>query len=111
MNTEAGIDPAEDLRQQLRAQLGHATMSPDLRKRKLLLWCIRQLLLCTFAWFFWEHAWMRWAFAIGIVFAGVHLVLLFLMPVLLARKVARTERAIDRMSEALKAAEQDNPTA
>ena len=107
MTDESGIDPAEDLRQQLRAQLERTAMSPAMRRRKLLMWCIRQFLLCLLAWYFWDRQWMRWVFAIGVLFAVVHLALIFLLPGVLARKAARAERAIDRMDEARKAAERD----
>ncbi len=95
------IDHAEDLRRQMREALATAAMSPAVRKRKLLLWVVRQVLLCALAWYFWEKPWMRWVFGIGIVLALVHLAMILLMPRFLTAKGRSAQASFDRMTDVM----------
>ena len=94
-------DHPEHMRRQMREIMSEATLSPAVRGRKLALWAVRQVLLCAVAWYFWEKPWMRWVFAIGIVFALLHLAMIFLLPRLLAAKQRRAEASIDRLADTL----------
>lgn len=96
-----GIGHAEDLRRQMREVLANAAISPAVRKRKLVLWAVRQVLLCALAWCFWERPWMPWVFAIGIALALVHLAMIFLLPRFLAAKQRRAEAAIHRLEDGM----------
>ena len=101
MSGAEDVDPAEDLRRQMREAVASASMSPAVRKRKLVLWVFRQVLLCALAWYFWERPWMRWVFGAGVVLALIHLAMLLLMPRLLAAKERRAHASFDRLSDAI----------
>lgn len=94
-------DPAEDLRQQMRGAVAKASMSPAVRKRKLILWAVRLVMLCALAWYFWEGPWMPWAFGAGVVLSFINLTIFLLMPRFLAAKERRAHASIDRMSDAV----------
>jgi len=101
MSAEDRVDPAEALRRQMQGALAKASMSPAARKRKLILWAIRLVLLCGLAWYFWEGPWMPWAFGAALVLSFINLAILLLMPRLLAAKERRAHASIDRMSEVM----------
>lgn len=107
MSDDDGIDHAEDLRRQMREALANAATSPAVRKRKLVLWVVRQVLLCALAWYFWEKPWMRWVFGIGIALALVHLAMIFLMPRFLAAKQRRAEASFDRLDDLMEQQRKD----
>lgn len=102
-------DHPEHMRRQMRAIMSEVTLSPAVLGRKLALWAVRQVLLCAVAWYFWEKPWMRWVFAIGVVFALLHLAMIFVLPHLLAAKQRRAEASIDRLAEALANQQKDAP--
>ncbi len=87
------------MRRQLDEAIAQASMSPALQRRKLIFWGIRQVLLCAMAWYFWEKAWMRWLFWIGLGIAAINLAMILLMPRFLAAQRRKGARALDRMDE------------
>ena len=107
------MDPAEDLRRQMRGAVAKASMSPAVRRRKLILWAVRLVLLCALAWYFWEGPWMPWAFGAGIVLSFINLAIFLLMPRFLAAKERRAHAAIDRLSDVVgqerRARDSDHP--
>ncbi len=88
---------SEELRQRMQEAIAQATMSPAVRKRKLVLWGFRQVLLCVLAWYFWDHTWMRWVFWIGVAVALINLAMILLMPAFLAAQRRKGNAAIDRL--------------
>lgn len=99
---------AEELRAQLRAATARPLMTPALRRRKLMLWVFRQVLLLLLAWWFWEHAWMRWAFGIGVAFAAINLFLILFAQRLLDARMRRAEQRIDHLERTLRGADGHN---
>ena len=87
----------DDLRRQMEAVIAQATMSPAVRKRKPILWVVRQVLLCVLAWYFWDTSWMRWLFWIGVVIAIINLAMILLMPRFLAAQQRRGADALARL--------------
>jgi hypothetical protein len=79
---------------------GTPLLDPTYRKRKLVLWTIRQALLVTLALFFWEHWWMLWLFGLGVVLAVFNLgILLWGGPYLQRRLERANERVAEQESE------------
>ena len=99
MSTEPGTEGSEDLRRRMEDAIAQATLSPALRKRKLTLWVVRQVLLCVLACTFWEKTWMRWVFWIGVVIAIINLAMILWMPRFLAAQRRKGTRALDRLEE------------
>ena len=69
-------------------------MDPGYRMRKLWLWGIRQGITVTLAVVFWEHTWVRWAFAAAVLLALSNLGLLLFGGRYLQRRVERTRERI-----------------
>jgi hypothetical protein len=101
MSTGERIDPVDDPRRQMHETVAKASMSPAVRKRKLILWAVRLVLLCGLAWYFWEGPWMPWAFGAGVFLSFINLTILLLMPRFLAAKEKRTHASIGRTSDAI----------
>lgn len=97
MSEGQGTEGTEDLRRRMKDVVAQATMSPAVRKRKLIMWVVRQALLCALAWYFWDRAWMRWVFWTGVVIAIINLAMILLMPRFLAGQRRRGNAAIDRI--------------
>ena len=107
MSEEERIDPADDLRRQMREAVAKASMSPAVRKRKLILWAVRLVLLCALAWYFWEGPWMPWAFGAAVVLSFINLAILLLMPRFLAAKERRAHASFDRLADEMKQQRKD----
>jgi len=103
-----GTEPADDLRRQLREATARPLMTPALRRRKLILWVFRQMVLVLLAWWFWEHAWMRWAFGIGVAFAAVNLFLILFAQRLLDARMRRAEERIEHLGRTLRGTDGHN---
>ena len=99
---------ADDLRRQLREATARPLMTPALRRRKLILWVFRQTVLVLLAWWFWEHAWMRWAFGIGVAFAIVNLFMILFAQRFLDARARRAEQRIDDLERTLRRSDTDN---
>jgi hypothetical protein len=106
-DTEA-TGTADELRAQLHAVMARPLITPALRRRKLLLWAFRQVLLGLLAWRFWDHAWMRWVFGIGVVFAIVNLFMILFAQRLLDARARRTAQRIDALERTLRAPDAHN---
>ncbi|MBL7962958.1 MAG: hypothetical protein JNM31_03850 [Flavobacteriales bacterium] len=89
----------DDQRDQFRSALAEATMSPAMRRRKLLFWVFRQMVLAVLAWTFWERTWMRWLFWIGVAIALINLFMILCMPSYLRRMRRRGEAAMERLEQ------------
>ncbi len=64
----------------------HPLLDPAYRRRKLVLWTIRQAITVGLAYWFWELWWVRWLFALAVVLALFNLgLLLFAGPYLKRR--------------------------
>ena len=64
----------------------HPLLDPAYRRRKLVLWTIRQVITVGLAYWFWEHWWVRWLFALAVLLALFNLgLLLFAGPYLKRR--------------------------
>ncbi len=105
MNEHGEEEALDPLRQELRAAMAGAVMTPAKLREKLLLWGVRQLLLTGCAYFWWEHAWMHWVFWIGCALALVNLVLLLVMPRIIAARIRRAQDHLDRAQQRLNADE------
>ncbi|HRD51566.1 MAG TPA: hypothetical protein PKY96_02860 [Flavobacteriales bacterium] len=101
MSIESEPEGCSDEREQFRAAIAGATLTPAARNRKLVFWTVRQTILCAIAWFFWQEPWMPWVFWIGLCLAAVNLAMILLMPSFLSAQRKRGEAALNRL-EALK---------
>jgi hypothetical protein len=64
----------------------HPLLDPAYRRRKFVLWTIRQVITVGLAYWFWELWWVRWLFALAVVLALFNLgLLLFAGPYLKRR--------------------------
>lgn len=100
-DTEA-TGTADELRAQLHAAMARPLMTPALRRRKLLLWTFRQVLLGLLAWWFWDRPWMRWVLGIGLVLAAVNLLMILFAQRLLDARARRTTQRIDALERTLR---------
>lgn len=95
MNQGTGSEGTDALRQRIDEAIAEASLSSAARTRKLLLWGVRQVMLCALAWYFWEMTWMRWVFWIGVVVALIHLLMILLLPNFLRAQRRRAQRVDD----------------
>jgi hypothetical protein len=80
---EAAARPTLDA---LDSAASHPLLDPAYRRRKLILWTIRQAITVGLAYWFWELWWVRWLFTLAVVLALFNLgLLLFAGPYLKRR--------------------------
>jgi len=65
-------------------------LDPAYRRRKLIFWTIRQILMITLAIIFWDHWWMPWLFGLGVLLAVFNLGILLLGGPYLQRRLERS---------------------
>jgi hypothetical protein len=80
----------------LERALDNPLLDPAYRRRKLILWTIRQSLSIALAWWFWDLWWVRLLFGVVVVLAVFQLVMLLWGGPMLLR---RAERARERFFE------------
>ena len=80
---ERADNPANTYAQMLEGAASTPLLDPAYRRRKLLLWSVRQAITVSLAYWFWEHWWVRWLLALAVVLALFNLgLLLFAGPYL-----------------------------
>lgn len=90
----------EDLHKDLDEQLaGKEVLDPAYRRKKLITYVIRTLLSIALYWYFWDVSWVPFTLWFYVPLNLVGLALIWLMPILLERKIKRTRAAIDRANE------------
>lgn len=102
----SGSEEAEDLRKKFRQELEEVTagsvLNPSVRKRKLILWFIRNIILAILYIVFWKYEWVRWSLWITVPLSFLSLVLIPAWNYLLRYRMNKVNRAIDEMERALK---------
>jgi hypothetical protein len=101
---EVADNPANTYAQMLDSAAGTPLLDPAYRRRKLILWTIRQVIAVGLAYWFWERWWVRWLFALAVVLALFNLgLLLFAGPYLKRRSERIRARFLEQ--EAIREAE------
>jgi len=80
----------------LHSLTGTPLLDPAFRKRKLILWSVRQAITIILAVIFWEHWWVRWLFALAVVLALINLAMLLFAGPYLQR---RMDKVLERRRE------------
>ncbi len=93
---ERADHPANTYAQMLDSAGNSPLLDPAYRRRKLILWTIRQTITVSLAYWFWEHWWVRWLFALAVLLALFNLGLLLFAGPYLKR---RSERIRSRFLE------------
>jgi len=76
-------------------------MSPQFRRRRLMMWIFRTTITVLAVIYFWEHKWVRIAFYIYIPLSLFSLASIFFWPYAIKRKIVETERGITKMEQTL----------
>ncbi len=80
-------------------------MSKRYRERKFRFWLVRSTIGAFLVYYFWHEPWMSWFVWVYVGTALLSLIMIFLTPWLIKRKIAKTEGIIDKVNDAINDAE------
>ncbi len=91
----------EDLKQQLRDELEKAqqdaVLSPEYKRKKLIMYAIRTTIAIVLFYMLWEHQWVKWLVWIYIPLNLLFLFAIFVTPKVLKKKIENTQQKIDEL--------------
>ena len=77
-------------------------MSKRYRERKFRFWLIRTTIGAFLVYYFWHEHWMSWVVWLYACTALFSLIMIFLTPWLIKRKIVKTEATIDMVNDTIK---------
>nr|WP_321234708.1 hypothetical protein [uncultured Psychroserpens sp.] len=93
----------EDFKQQFEDELKTArentVLSPEYRRKKLIMYVIRTIIAIVLFYIFWEHQWVKWLLYVYIPLNLIFLVSIFGMPYFLNKKINKTKEQIDELDD------------
>ena len=93
----------EDFKQQFEEELRKAqenpVLSPEFRRKKLLMYLIRTVIAVILFYVFWEYEWVKWLLYAYIPLNLISLFSIFGVPYFLKRKIRNTQEKIDALDE------------
>lgn len=71
------------------------------RNKRFMMWVVRNIIAVGLIWYFWEKSWMNTALVVWLIFTLVSLAALFIMPMMLKRKIDALEKSIARIGDVI----------
>jgi len=101
----------EEFKQQFEDELKKAqentVLSPEYRRKKLIMYAIRTLIAIILFYVFWEYKWVKWLLYIYVPLNLIFLFSIFGMPYFLNKKMEKTRKQIDELDELLDQSEKE----
>ncbi|MEM9022397.1 MAG: hypothetical protein AAGB22_01555 [Bacteroidota bacterium] len=97
----------EQFEQELEQVRQDTLLSPAYRRKKFMLWLIRNTFTVVLCWYFWEYTWVRWTLVVYVPLSLFSLLSIFGWNVLINRKIRKTERKIAEAEWASEEADED----
>ena len=86
----------------------NAIFKPEYRKRKLLFWAFRTIVLIILYVIFWEYNWVRKSLYFTIPLSTLSLLMIVVSPYLIKKKIERTKLKIEEADQLLKTLKDKN---
>ncbi len=80
----------------------HTVLSPHYRKKKLIFWALRTVILMLLYVIFWKHDWVRKSLYFTIPLTLLSLSTIIAMPYLIRKKIQKTERKVREADQLIK---------
>ena len=91
----------DDLKNQFEEELAKAqqdsVLSPEYRRKKLIMYVIRTAIAIALFYWLWEHQWVKWLLWVYIPLNLIFLVAIFVMPYALKKKIQKTQQKIEEL--------------
>lgn len=92
---------SQDLQNELDAIRQEAFMSDAQRKKKLMMWGVRNLLSVALIWYFWEVSWMKYALWIIIPLSLLSLGMILFYNKIVSNRLERAQGTVDNLEETI----------
>ena len=76
-------------------------LTPEYRKKKLVVWFIRTTIAIVLATIFWEYNWVKWVFYFYIPLSIISLIIIFGGKYILEKKISKTNSKIKSFEDKL----------
>lgn len=98
----------QDLQNELDAIRQAASMSPAERKKKLIMWGVRNLLSVGLIWYFWDIWWMKYALWIIIPLSLLSLGMILFYNKMVNSRLERAEGKVDDLEKTIQEAREED---
>ncbi|MFT4761999.1 MAG: hypothetical protein ACI9XO_003316 [Paraglaciecola sp.] len=99
---------SQDLQNELDAIHQEAFMSEAQRKKKLMMWGIRNLLSAALIWYFWEATWMKYALWVIIPLSLLSLGMILFYNKIVSSRLERAQGKVDSLEETIQSAREED---
>lgn len=100
---------SQNLQNELDAIRQEALMSEGQRKKKLMMWVVRNILTVGLVWYFWEATWMKYALWVIIPLSLLSLGMILFYNKIVSGRLERAQKTVDDLEETIqKAREEDD---
>ena len=82
-----------------------ALLSPEIIRKKLIMWVIRNAISVFLIWYFWDHWFMKYALWIIIPLSLFSLISIVGFNYFVKRKIAKSQGAVDELSDVMRGEE------
>ena len=97
------MEKTEKISDQLQNELDELSASPlpdpAFRRKKLVIWAVRNTITAILYIIFWKYEWVRWTLFLGIPLAVFSLLTITLFPWFLQRKMDSTRKSIQKLDD------------
>lgn len=104
-------DNLDDIRRSFEEELekvkDSSVLSPEFRKKKVAIWCIRTAITVTLYILFWEYEWVRWTLLLYIPLSLLSLISIYGWNYFLKRKIRSTYNKIDEAEQTIRESENE----
>lgn len=102
---ESTTSLTDNFKKELDAVSANTILDSSYRKKKLVLWLVRTVILVVLYVIFWEHNWVKWSLVGTVPLSLFNLFMLVAAPYFLKKKTERTEEKIKDAEKAIAKAE------
>ena len=92
---------SDQLQNELENLSANPLFDPAFRRKKLVIWVVRNTITAILYIIFWKYEWVRWTLFLGIPLAVFSLLTITLFPWLLQRKMNSTRKSIEKLDASL----------
>lgn len=89
----------ESFDQELKKLKEETILSPEYKRKKIIMWFIRTLIAITIFVYFWDKSWVKWALIAYIPLSLLNLVVIYGGTAFLNRKMNRTQNKINQIND------------